>query len=76
MYSFKGEFLLLGGLLGKGFDSGSASKERVDFGQQVCIVQRGVKVHWSYPFSLWQGEIIMIVGVLHFWSLVDYFLVG
>ncbi|RVW55581.1 Pyruvate kinase isozyme A, chloroplastic [Vitis vinifera] len=34
MYSFKGEFLLLGGLLGKGFDSGSASKERVDFGQQ------------------------------------------
>ena len=26
-------------------DSGSASKERVDFGQQVCIVQRGVKVH-------------------------------
>lgn len=30
--SFKDEFLHLGGLLGEGFDLGSASKKRVDFG--------------------------------------------
>ena len=66
MDSFKGEFLLLGGMLGKGFDFGLASKKRVDFGQQVCIVQRGVRVHWSYPSLLWQGEIIMTTNVFHF----------
>ena len=30
--SFKDEFLHLGGLLGEGFDLGSASKKRVDCG--------------------------------------------
>ena len=71
--SFKGEFLHLGGLLGKGFDFGSASKKGVNVGQQMCFLQSGVRDHRSYPSSLCQGEIIMVVGILHFWCLVGYF---
>ena len=70
--SLKGEFLHLGGLLGKGFDFGLASKKGVDLGQQMCFMQSGVRDHRSFPSSLCQGEIILAAGVLHFWCLVGY----
>ncbi|RVW46589.1 hypothetical protein CK203_067166 [Vitis vinifera] len=37
----KGEFLHLGGLLGKGFDFGSTSKKRVEVGQQLVFSMFG-----------------------------------
>ena len=50
--SIKGEFLDLGGLLGKDFDFGSASKKRVDFGQWMCFMQNRVRDHRPYTSSL------------------------
>ena len=70
--SLKGEFLHLGGLLGKGFDFGSASKKGVDLGQQICFMQSEVGDHRSFPSSLCQGEIIMAASVFHFWYSVGY----
>ena len=71
--SFKGEFLNLGGLLGKYFGFASASRKGMDLAQQMCFMQSGVRDHGSYPSSLCQGKIIMAASVLHFWCLVGYF---
>ncbi|RVW69709.1 hypothetical protein CK203_060610 [Vitis vinifera] len=63
------EFLNLGGLLGKYFGFGSASRKGMDLAQQMCFMQSGVRDHGSYPSSLCQGKIIMAASVLHFWCL-------
>ena len=54
-------------------DFGSTSKKRVDFGQHMCFMPSGVRDHRPYPSSLWQGEITIAAGILHFWCSVGYF---
>ncbi|RVW43275.1 hypothetical protein CK203_105927 [Vitis vinifera] len=58
--SFKGEFLHLEGLLGKGFDFGSGSKKRVDFDQKCALCKREsesidhIILHCDEARLLWQ----------------------